>query len=124
MLKALALDNFWPSFSNRKTSGIGLIKKTESAHNLFRFWFSISLIAVNLFLLMSYVYGVNQYANTGYQISVLQKQLSGLNESNKAITLRVSEASSMVQIQNDFIAANFVAAGTPKFLQVSRVAER
>jgi len=124
MQKALALDNFWPSFSRRKTSGIHLIKKTESRHGVFRFWFSVALIAANTFLLMSYIYGVNQFANTGYQITVLQKQLSALNDSNKAFTLRVSEASSMAQIQNDFLSANFVPAGTPKFLEVPTVAER
>jgi cell division protein FtsB len=124
MIKALALDNFWPSFSRRKTSAIHLIKKTESRYSIFRFWFSAALIAANAFLLMSYIYGVNQFANTGYQIAVLQKQLSSLNDSNKSITLQVSEASSMVQIQNNFTAAGFVPAGTPKFLQASQVAER
>ena len=123
MLKALALDNFWSSFSARKTSGIRVIKKVET--HSFRFWFSVSLIAVNAVLLMSYIYGANQFANTGYQISFLQKQLSGLNDSNRAITLQVSEASSMVQIQNDFLSASFVPAGTPKFLQAPpQVAER
>jgi hypothetical protein len=123
MLKALALDNFWQSFSARKAPGIRVIKKVETQSNL-KFWFSISLIAVNAVLLMSYIYGVNQFADTGYQIAVLQKQLNVLNSSNKAINLQVSEASSMVQIQNDFTAANFVSAGTPKFLQATRVAER
>lgn len=123
MLKALALDNFWPSFSARKASGIRVIKKVETHSNI-RFWFSVLLIAVNAVLLMSYIYGVNQFANSGYRISVLQKQLSALSDSNKAITLQVSEASSMVQIQSDFLSANFIPAGTPKFLQVSRVAER
>jgi hypothetical protein len=87
----------------------------------------VALIAVNVFLLMSYIYGANQFTNTGYQISALQTQLGNLNDSNKAITLQVSEASSMVQIQSDFLSANFVPAGTPKFLQVPKapqVAER
>jgi hypothetical protein len=124
MLKALALDNFWPPLSARKTSAIHVIKKTESRYSAFRFWFSVTLIAANAFLLMSYIYGANQFANTGYQIELLQKQLSGLSDSNKAITLQVSEASSMVQIQNDFLAAGFVPAGTPSFLQAPLVAER
>ncbi len=123
MLKALVLDNFWQSFSARKAPGIRVIKKVETQSNL-KFWFSISLIAVNAVLLMSYIYGVNQFADTGYQIAIMQKQLNVLNSSNKSINLQVSEASSMVQIQNDFTAANFVPAGTPKFLQATRVAER
>jgi hypothetical protein len=123
MLKALALDNFWPSFQTRKTSGIHVIKKTES-YSAARLWTSVSLMAICAVLLMSYIYGANQFANTGYQISALQKQLSALNDSNRAITLQVSQASSMVQIQNDFAAANFVPAGTPKFLRAAQVAER
>jgi hypothetical protein len=124
MLKALALDNFLPSFSSRKKSAVHLIKKSETGNSTLRFWLAVSLIAINAVLLMSYIYGVNQFANTGYQISTLQKQLSVLNDSNKAITLQVSEASSMVQIQNDFLSSNFVPAGTPKFLTTPQVAER
>ena len=124
MLKALALDNFLPSFSSRKTAGIHVIKKVESKNSVLRLYLAIGLIAVNTLLLMSYIYGVNQYANTGYQIAVLQKKLSALNDSNKAINLQVSEATSMVQIQTDYTSVNFVPAGTPKFLQVPQVAER
>jgi len=123
MLKALALDNFWPSFQTRKTSGIHVIKKTEN-YSSARLRISVFLMALCAVLLMSYIYGANQFANTGYQISVLQKQLSVLNDSNRTVALRVSQASSMVQIQNDFAAANFVPAGTPKFLQAAHVAER
>jgi hypothetical protein len=123
MLKALALDNFWPTFSARKTAGIHVIKKVD-AHNTARFWASVSLMVFGAGLLMSYVYGVNQFANTGYQISVLQKQISSLTEANNKLNMQVATASSMVSIQNDFLAANFVAAGTPKFLQVKAVAER
>lgn len=124
MLKALALDNFWPTFNSRKVSGIRVIKKTESRYSVYKFWFSVSLIAINAVLLMSYIYGVNQFAGTGYQTGVLQKQLADLNDSNKKINMRISEVTSMVSIQNDFLSANFVPAGTPKFLQATQVAQR
>ena len=73
---------------------------------------------------MSYIYSVNDYANKGYEIKVLQKRLSGLTADNKKINLKVSGATSMVGIQSDFLSANFVAAGTPKFLQATQLTER
>lgn len=124
MLKALALDNVWPTFLSRKSSRINVIKKVESRYTAVRFWFSVSLIAVNALLLISYIYGVNQNANTGYQIGVLQKQLAGLNDSNKKINMQISEATSMVSIQNDFLSANFIPAGTPKFLRSTQLTQR
>lgn len=124
MFKVLALDNFWSQFSSGKASGVRVIKKTESRYSVYKFWFSVSLVAVNAVLLMSYIYGVNQFAGAGYQIGVLQKQLSDLNDSNKKINMRISEVTSMVSIQNDFLSANFVPAGTPKFLQATQVAQR
>ena len=122
MLKALALDNFWSPFTAK--SKIKVIKK-EGVASL-RVWLAAGLIVANAALLMSYVYGVNEYASQGYQITSLKKQLSELTQSNNKITLQVSEASSMVTIQNDYLSANFVPAGTPKFLQESqnRLTER
>jgi len=123
MLKALALDNFWPTFSARKTSGIHLIKKVDTSGTV-RFWVSASLIAISAGLLMSYIYGTNQFANTGYQIATLQKQIAVLNDGNNRLNMQIATASSMVSIKNNFTAANFVPAGTPIFLQVPTVAER
>ncbi|MFI5205797.1 MAG: hypothetical protein ACHQVK_02560, partial [Candidatus Paceibacterales bacterium] len=82
----------------------------------FRFYLAVGLIAANGFFLMSYIYGVNEFAASGYQIKTLQTKLSALNTDNKTINLKVSEASSMVEIQSDFLSSHFVAAGTPRFL--------
>jgi hypothetical protein len=123
MLKALALDNFWPSIGARKISGINVIKKVDTQGTV-RFWISLSLMVISAVVLISYIYGVNQFANDGYQISSLQKQLLVLNDSNNKLNMQIATASSMVTIQSDFTAANFVPAGTPKFLQVPTVAER
>ena len=68
-------------------------------------------------LLMSYIYGVNEYASKGYEIQSLQKSLNNLAADNRQINLKVAEAGSMVSIQSDFLSSNFVPAGTPKFLQ-------
>jgi len=68
-------------------------------------------------LLFAYVYGVNQYAAKGYEITQQQNRLKNLNDANKTVNLKISEATSMVAIQSDFLNANFVVAGTPRFLQ-------
>ncbi len=123
MIKVLALETFLPSFQTKRSSSIKLTKKVQSPNGL-RFWLSLCLIAANLVLLISYIYGVNQFAGTGYQIGVLQKRLADLSDSNKKINMQVSEITSMVSIQNDFLSANFVSAGTPTFLQSTQVAQR
>lgn len=116
MLKALALDNFWPQGFTKTKSPLAA-KKT--ATNSFRFWLATALIAANAGLLFSYVYGVNQYASKGYEIQDLQNQLTQLNSDNRDISLQVAEAGSMVGIQSDFLASGFVPAGTPIFLKAS-----
>ncbi len=119
MIKTLALENFWP-VSFAKTKKIN-VKRAEA--NPWRFWLALALIATNAAFLMSYIYGVNENASRGYEITQLQKQLADLNTQNKTITLKISEATSMVSIQSDFLSANFVPAGTPKFLQTGQYAQ-
>lgn len=118
MLKALALEKPW-SLGFSKTKKIKIHATGKTADNL-RFGLAVALVAANLMLLVAYVYGVNQYANVGYQITSLQTQLQNLNQSNQQINLQVSEAGSMVSIRNDFLSANYVPAGTPKFLVVDQ----
>ena len=118
MLKDLALDNIWDFFSGRGKAKVKVINKRSEVSNT-RYWLAIVLIAANGFVLLSYVYGVNQSASSGYEIQQLQTQLTALTASNKQVNLQIAEASSMVDIQNDFLSANFVPAGTPIFLTES-----
>lgn len=114
MIKDLALQNIWlPTFSKSK-------KQTFSIeNNSIKFWLSTALIAINAIVLMSYIYGVNDYTNKGYEIKALQKRLSVLSDDNRKVNLKVSQATSMVGIQTDFLNSNFIAVGTPKFLTVN-----
>ena len=114
MIKALALENFWvPVFSKTKKQSF-----TQESHSL-KYWLSVGLITANVLFLMSYIYGVNDYTNKGYEIKTLEKKLGVLTDDNRKINLKVSQATSMVGIQSDFLSANFVAVGTPKFLSVN-----
>jgi len=116
MVKELALNNFWaPVFAGSKTR----VEKKTTEQSL-TLWLSIILLAASVVLLGSYVYGVNQYASQGYEVKLLQNKVAELTQTNKKMSLQVSQANSMVSIQSDFLQANFVAAGTPKFLNVGQ----
>ena len=120
MEKVLSLGGFWaPAFAKNKTKVLG----RKEAGSL-QFFLAVLLIGLNVMLLMSYIYGVNKYAGKGYEIKKLQTQLAALTEENKKISLKISEAGSMVSIQSDFLNSNFVAAGTPKFLQATQLTQR
>ncbi len=116
MTKEAILQGLWPAgFSKTK---VRLIKK-DTAKNSRRARLAFALVAANIVLLFAYVYGVNQFTSQGYEIKTLQNQLANLTSDNKQINLKVSEAASMVSIQNDFLSANYVPAETPKFLQAN-----
>jgi hypothetical protein len=83
-----------------------------------RLWLAGGLITANAVLLLSYVYGVNDFTSTGYEIKTLQAKLNNFDEANKKLNLKISEANSMVSIQTDFLNANFVAAGANKYLTI------
>lgn len=115
MLKTLSLPGFWPStFSKTKVSAVN-----KAAGGRWRFYFAAALIAANALALMSYIYGVNAFASKGYEIQALQKRAKSLEEDSQKLNLKISEASSMVNIKNDFLSSNFVSAGTAKFLEVN-----
>ena len=117
MFKALALDNFllgiFPQ-PKAKTTKFQSVISNKSDTN---FYLALSLVAVNVFLLGSYIYGVNNYASKGYEIRTMQSKISDLDSNIKDLKLQVAKATSMTNIQTDFAATNYVPAGTPKFLQ-------
>ncbi len=119
MFKVLALDNFWAPVSSKHK-----VVNLRRSSGALRFWSALLMVAISTVLLFSYIYGVNEYANKGYQIKVLQTRLNDLTENNKKINLKISEVTSMVAIQQDFLSSNFVPAGTPKFLEVKQFSQR
>ncbi len=124
MSRSLALQGFGIAefFSSKKS----VIKTARPASKVspVRFWLAAGLIAANSVLLLSYVYGVNDFTSTGFEIKTLQGKLGNMDEANKKLNLKISEASSMVSIQSDFLNANFVAAGMSKYLTVDPGANR
>jgi hypothetical protein len=93
-------------------------KKIVAAKKVDAFWYfaSLSVVFVIVGLFVNYLFGVNNYASSGYEIKKLQSQVARFSEENKKISLKVSELSLMLNIQNELQAAGFVSAGTPTFL--------
>ena len=124
MLKSFAL----PSFINFASASrpVSVLKRRAvlPARAVWRQAAAIGLVGLNILLLLSYLIAVNSYASTGYEIKTLQNRLSQLTEESKTMTIKVSEISSMVGVQNDFLSANFVPAGTPQFLQSNQLSQR
>ena len=79
-------------------------------------WLLYAIIAVNAALLLSYLLGVNARASTSYEIKELQKQAQKLNETQKALNLKMSEATAISVLTDDFSKSGFVQAGAPTFV--------
>jgi hypothetical protein len=120
MLKSYAISGLFSRPLASKTKKITDTKKVDA------FWYlaSLSVIIVIAGLFINYLFGVNNYASSGYEIKKLQKQVAGFSEENKKISLKVSELSLMLNIQNELQAAGFVSAGTPTFLTNNQFTRR
>ncbi len=117
MLKASVLEGFWPA-GLFKTKRPTLVKAAVKEKTSARFRFAILLIAANITLLFAYVYGVNDLASKGYVMKSLEKKHTVLVEENKKLNLTAAESGSIVSVQNGTTMANFVPAGTPRFLEI------
>jgi len=116
MFKALGLTDFFSEallISPRKRH----ISNSYKAQSHFWFWPSVVLMALIVAALMNYVSGVNGYASTGYEIKKLQREMDLLSEQNKQMTLKISESSSMVNIENELANLNFVPIDSSRFVQ-------
>ncbi len=121
MLKTLRLGDFFAEalLINSKKRRHYLVEKRGAW-----FWLSSILLVFMLVLLMNYISGVNSYASTGYEIKQQQKKLSLLTEKNRQMTLKISEASSIVNIETDLADSNFVSIDSARFVQTAQYSQR
>ena len=122
-----------PSFFGQKQKvqkSITVLKNVRTAHpslaevNPFYLWTSYTFIALNILVILSYLFGVNNYASEGYQIKTIQNRLAALNETSNKLNQKISEHSSIVAIQNSFSNSNFVPTGPIKYLSMPVYTER
>ncbi len=120
MFNSLELHGFFPIRRSAKTKRQFVSAKARP----WQFWLGSALVTLNLVLLMSYLVGVNSNAANGYVIKKLQQRASQLAEDNKAMNLKVSEISSIVQIQAELANSDFVPVTGAQYLQVNQLTER
>jgi len=99
-------------------------KRSISQTSPLNLMLSSLFIALNVFLLGSFLSGINSNSSKGYEIKKLQNNLSLLAEENNKLNVKLAEDTSMVAIQTDFLNANFVSAGTPIFLEGNQYSQR
>jgi hypothetical protein len=124
MLKSLSIPQFFGAkkTESRSIQSIKLqavAKRSKAAVQPFWFYASSILIALNVIVLFSYLLGVNAQAASGYEIQKVQDKLQVYIDANKQLNLKISEQSSIAEIQTDFLKGGFTPAGQPKFLQVN-----
>ena len=118
MLKALTFFSF-PSFLNFKKQN-KVVAKQVKIENRKLSMLTILILAINVYLLFSFVIGSNSYAFKGYELKQLQNEILLLQTQNKKMVLKVAEISSAGAIQENLENFNFVSAGNPKFLELKQ----
>lgn len=113
MLKALSLQVFFPS-----SPSAGKRTYVKAAVHPGLFWLGTALVMVNAVLLFSYLAGVNSRSLQGYEIKQSQNKIAALSEENKKLDLKLTEATSILSIQQSLAHSDYVTMGTPKFLEV------
>ncbi len=120
MFDTLALRGFFSTSTSAKNKKQAIFASAKPG----QFWLAGILIALNVFLLMSYLVGVNSNAANGYEIKKLQQRAGQLSEDNKTMSVKVSEISSIVQIQADLANSDFVPVTGAQYLQVNQLSQR
>lgn len=123
MLKALALPNFFSFYSSAPTSRSAGRRVSAAPAKPWQKAAAFGLILMNALVLMSFLAGFNSYATKGYEIKQLQTRSAVLLEENKKLSIKVSEMSSVLNIQDDFANLGYVTAGTPHFLTMPQASQ-
>jgi Ni,Fe-hydrogenase I cytochrome b subunit len=86
--------------------------------------FAYGLVAINVVLLMAYLFGVNNYASQGYEIKKIQTKNKILSDDNKKLNLKISEQSSLAVMHNDLANSEFVPVNQAKYVQTNQFTQR
>ena len=75
-------------------------------------------LAVGVVLLsLAYIFGINQSAAKGYEVTAQKNKLNTLIEDNKKLLVRTAQAGSVSQIQDDASANQLVQITAQEYLQ-------
>jgi hypothetical protein len=132
MDKLLGLLNFIPLTSREKLGGSVSQKRLKRAHlEMLKAatpgWqkpvFYV-LAAINGLILISYLFGVNSYSASGYEIRQMQIQVSKLSEENRKLKVKFAEANSITQLQERLENSSYVSIENPLFLEVKHYSQK
>lgn len=85
---------------------------------------SIGLVVVTAGMLVAYVFGINQSAAKGYEVTREKNKLNELVEDNRKLLVRVAEVGSIVQIQQEAEANQLVQITNQEYLEVNQFSQR
>lgn len=140
--KALsALLGGWPKINNdtpnaRPTNRAAIVlpRGQTSSRSISRSWSlpngqtqAYAAVALSLaiaVLFVAYVFGINQSAAKGYEITKQKNKLNTLIEENKKLLVRTSEVGSILQIQDEAASHNLVQITNQEYLQTTQLSQR
>lgn len=117
MQQVFSLSQPWSNYQpkiKQNSNSVSKVKKT----------LVYSAVALNAMLLFAYLFGVNSYAASGYEMKKIQTSVQMLNEENKKLSLKISEQSSLATLHTDLQNSIFVPVVQTKFLQVNQLTQR
>ena len=85
---------------------------------------AFALIALNMAVLFSYLFGINTAASSGYEIKKLQQQVAAQNEESKRLNLKISEQASIAELQVDFANSGYIPVGQVVYLATGHLSQK
>jgi hypothetical protein len=83
-----------------------------------------ALVVATAVMLVLYVFGINQSAAKGYEITKQRNKLNALMEDNKKLLVRTAEAGSILQIRDEAAANHLVQITNQEYLQITQLSQR
>ena len=120
--RALALPGFFTGSPRVKTES--RVRRRAASPADIKYYLAVGLAVLATVMLMAYIFGINQSAAKGYEISKAKAKLSLLQEENQKLQIRLAEAGSIAQIQTEATANHLVQITSQEYLQDIRLSQR
>ncbi len=123
-----AKDNTQRSFSGSNRRAVVMARSGSPSIALSRIdtrlYLGVGLAAAVALMFLVYVFGINQSAAKGYEITRQKAELNALIEENKKLLVRTAEIGSIVQIQDQAAADHLVQINNQEYLQLNQLSQR
>lgn len=99
-------------------------KKLNLSAYLAKNYLAAGLVVATVAMFILYIFGINQSAAKGYEITKQRNELTQLIEENKKLLVRLAEVGSIVQIQQEAAANHLVQITNQEYLEVNQLSQR